>query len=96
MKKSKSKPINHRNSAPTRNYWVIVWDRATHCWSTILVEAANAGLAEKEAIRLVNAENDYGPNDDGGFLAIGAFDRTELLNIAAELEAFDEGGFRPA
>lgn len=92
----KSKPNKHLNSDLTRNYWVIVWDRALQYQITILVEAANVGLAEKEAVRMLNAGHNYGPNDDGGFLAIGAFDRTELLAIAAELEAFDEGRLRSA
>ncbi len=96
MKKSRSNSANYLNSDTMRAHWVIIWDRACLYSFTVLVKATHAGQAEQNAIRLVNAENNYGPDEDGGFEAIAAFDHAELLAIAAELKAFGKGGLRPA
>ena len=79
---------NHNLTAvAVKSYWVALWDRAANTYSSRIVNAANAEQAQIEAVRKINVENEIGPDEDGGFLAVGAYESTELMAFAAEVES---------
>jgi len=73
----------------TQAYWTVVWDVACGCDRTAMVEATDHEQAKREAVRIANAENDDGPDDDAGIVPIVSFSRAELL---AMLEAMPNTG----
>lgn len=78
-----------------RPYLVVVIDVATTDWrrdnppiaSHHIVLAASAEEAEEIAVGRDNEANDYGPDDDGGFMAIWTYDLEDLERFLADMEA---------
>lgn len=91
MEKPKSNQGDNLAAVAVKSYWVALWDRAANTYSSRIVNAANAEQAQIEAVRKINVENEYGPDEDGGFLAVGAYDSVELLAFVVEMEACDKG-----
>jgi hypothetical protein len=76
-----------------KKYMVVVIDNATMdgsrgnppVVSTRIVTAGSLSEAEDRAVAEDNLQNDYGPDDDGGFIAVAAFDREDLERFLAKM-----------
>lgn len=76
-----------------QKYMVVVIDNATMdgargnppVVSTRIVTAGSLSEAEDRAVAEDNLQNDYGPDDDGGFIAVAAFDREDLERFLGEM-----------
>ena len=69
-----------------RSYWVVILDKACSLPYERMVEAIGPRQAGAKAVQTANAENGYGPDEDGGFVPVVAYDRTELLDMLVDLD----------
>lgn len=78
---------NHsREEENKRQFWVLIWDKACSMPLEFIVEANCPEQAEAEAVKVVNEENGYGPEEDGGYIAIVAFERSDFLHRIVEMD----------
>jgi len=93
--KMSAPPANGSTSAHTKRqkYFVLVIDLADMDGSVgnvpssydVVVGADSPEQASHLAVAEKNRENGYRPDDDGGFMAIGAYDREHLRNLLTEM-----------
>ncbi len=50
-----------------------------------IVSASSEGEAKDKAVAENNQENGYGPDEDGGFIAVDAFTQQRLEDLLAQL-----------
>ena len=78
LAKLKSRPAQ---DVKVQAYWTLLWDKATSSRRGKVVRAVSVEKALDEAIKQANAESDYGPGEDGGFEAVAAYSRADLLSL---------------
>src|ERR1041385_5082413 len=67
-----------REKEDKRQFWVLVWDKACSLPGEFIVEADCPEQAEAEAVKIANEDNEYGPEEDVGFIPIVAFERSDF------------------
>jgi len=67
-------------------YWVVFRDIACDLTGEVVLEAYSPEHACFEAVKMANEENGYGPKEDGGFISIVAYDRSDLLSMLESLK----------
>ena len=53
-----------------------------------MVEAEGHEQAGEEAVKAANKDNGYGPKEDGGFVPVVAYDRSDLLDLLKQLDSY--------
>ena len=69
-----------------RSYCVVIWDKACSLPYERMVAANSPEQAGAKVVKDANAENGYGPDEDGGFVPVVAYDRTELLRMLVDVD----------
>lgn len=83
-----------RNKEVNRPYWVVIWDKAFWLPCESVVEANSPEQAGAKAVKIANAENGYGPDEDGGFIPVVANERAKLLRVLADMDKHESSRCR--
>jgi hypothetical protein len=82
--------LGHHDRETTKRqepWWVTVRDEDVPSYNDFLVWAVDSDEAERRAVAERNADNGYGEHEDGGFVAVAAYNRSDLRRILRQMDA---------
>ena len=82
--------LGHHDRETTKRqepWWVTVRDEVGPSYNDFLVWAVDSDEAERRVVAERNADNGYGEHEDGGFVAVAAYNRSDLRRILRQMDA---------